>query len=109
MSRICIGSIGRNGRNSAAPGHGEHVAEVRAAAHHDVLDDVGEGAPALEHALVEHAQIVLQSRIIGRGLLGDVDGAVDRDADIGGMQRRRIVDAVAEKADDVARAGLAPG
>ena len=38
---------------------------------------------------------------VGR-LLGHVDRAVDRDADIGRVQRRRVVDAVAEIADDVA-------
>ena len=43
------------------------------------------------------AEIVLEQHEVGR-LLGDVRGAVDRDADIGRMQRRSIVDAVAEKA-----------
>ena len=54
------------------------------------------------------AEIVLEQHEIGR-LLGDVGGAIDRDADIGRMQRRRIVDAVAEKADDVAAAASGPG
>ena len=35
------------------------------------------------------------------GLLGDVDRGVDRDPDVRDAQRRRIVDAVAEKPDDV--------
>ena len=38
------------------------------------------------------------------GVARDVDGAGDRDADVGGVQRRRVVDAVAEEADDVAAA-----
>ena len=82
-------------------GHAEHVAEVRAGAHQDVLHDVAERAPALEHAVVQHRKVVLEQDDVGR-LLGDVGGAVDRDADVGGVQRRRIVDAVAEEADDVA-------
>ena len=32
----------------------------------------------------------------------DIGGAVDRDPDVGGVQRRRIVDAVAHEADDMA-------
>ena len=43
-----------------------------------------EGAPALEHAFVDHIQVVFQQDHIGR-LLGNVGGAVDRDPDIGRM------------------------
>ena len=56
-------------------------------------------APALEHRLVDHAQVVLEQDEVGR-LLGDVGGAVDRDADVGGVERRGVVDPVAEEADD---------
>ena len=51
----------------------------------------------------DDAEIVLKQHQIG-GLLGNVGGAIDRDADIGGMQCGGIVDAVAEKADHAARA-----
>ena len=37
-------------------------------------------------------------------LAGDVHGLIDRDADVGRMQRGGVVDAVAEVADRVARA-----
>ena len=47
------------------------------------------------------AEIVVEQDDVRR-VLGDVDGAVHRDADIGRVQRRRVVDAVAEIADDVA-------
>ncbi len=33
--------------------------------------------------------------------LGDINGLIDRDADIRGMQRRRVVDPIAEIADDM--------
>ena len=32
----------------------------------------------------------------------DIGGAIDRNPDIGGVQRRRVVDAVAHEADDMA-------
>ena len=93
--------MGRNGRNSDAAGHAEHVAEIGAGAHHDVFHDVAEGAPAFQHPGVQHVQILFQQDHVGR-VLGHVHGAVDRDADIRGMQRGRIVDAVAQIADHVA-------
>ena len=40
-------------------------------------------------------EVVLEQDDIG-GLLRDVDRAVDRDADVGGVQRGRVVDAVAQ-------------
>ena len=62
-----------------------------------------DGAAPLDHAVVHHRQVVLEQDEVG-GLLGDVGGAVDRDADVGGVQRRGVVDAVAEEADDAAGA-----
>ncbi len=53
-------------------------------------------------------QVVPQQDQVGR-LLGHVDGGVDREADVGRVQRRRVVDAVAEVADDLARAPSARG
>ena len=47
------------------------------------------------------SQAALEQDDVG-GVARDVDGAGDRDADVGGVQRRRVVDAVAEEADDVA-------
>ena len=85
------------------PGHREHVPEIRARRHHDIFHDVAEGAAAFDDAALQHAEILLQQNDVGR-VLGDIDRAIDRDADIGGVQRRRIVDAVAEIADDVAAA-----
>jgi hypothetical protein len=47
--------------------HAEHVAEVRAGAHQEVLHDVRKGLPALEDALVEDAQAALAEQDVGRG------------------------------------------
>ena len=50
---------------------------------------------------MQHDQIILQQDH-GGGLLGHVHGAIDRDANVGGVQRRRVVDAVAQVAHHVA-------
>ena len=44
-------------------------------------------APPLEDAVVQHAQAALEQDDVG-GVLGHVDRARDRDADVGGVQRR---------------------
>ena len=56
---------------------------------------------------LEDQQALLEQDDVGR-LLGDVDRGVDRDADVCGLQRRAVVDAVAEEPDDVPLAGAAP-
>ena len=87
-------------QEDAGAEHAEHVAEIRAGAHLDVFGDVAEDLAALDHAVAEHRQALLQEDDVGR-FLGDVDGAVDRDADVGGLERRAVVDAVAQIADHV--------
>ena len=83
--------------------HADHVAEVGAGGDRDVFQRVGEGAPAVLDALAQHVQIAAEQDDVG-AFAGDIDGFGDRDADIGGMQGRRIVDAVAQIADRVAGA-----
>ena len=78
--------------------HAHHVAEVRAGGDADVLEGVGEGAAAVLDPLPEHVQVRFQEDDIG-ALPRDVHGLVHRDADVGGAERRRVVDAVAEVPD----------
>ena len=54
-----------------------------------------------DHGFAHHRKIVFEQDQIG-GRTRDIGGAVDRDPDIGGVQRRRVVDAVAHEADDMA-------
>ena len=84
---------------------GEHVPEVRRGAHEDVLDRVGEDAPALDDTVGEDAEVLVEQDD-GRGVLGDVGRRVDRDPDVGVVERDRVVDAVAEEGDVRAEAAL---
>ena len=88
-------------------GGAEHVAEVRRRRHQHVLDRVGEDAPAFAHAVGEHAEVLVEQDDVGR-VLGDVGRRVDRDADVGVVQRDRVVDAVAHERDVGARAPRDP-
>ena len=81
--------------------HADHVAEVRAGGDRDVFQRVGEGPPAVLDAGAQHVQVAAQQDDVG-ALAGDIHGLLDGDADVGRMQGRRIVDAVAEIADGVA-------
>ena len=81
--------------------YAEHVAEIGARRHLDVLDDVGKCLAPLDDRLLQHHQALLQQDDVGR-LLGDIDGRIDRNTHVRVFQRRRIVDAVAHIADGVA-------
>ena len=54
-------------------------------------------------AVGEHVEVLLEQDDVG-GVLGDVGGRVDRDADVGRVQGERVVDAVAEERDAAAAA-----
>ena len=54
----------------------------------------------LPKTLRQHGQTFLKQDDVG-GFLGDVDGAVHRDADVGRLERRPVVDAVPHEADNV--------
>ena len=94
---------GQEGQQGAGAEHAEHVAEVGAGPHADVLDDVGEDLAALEHAFLQDHQALFEQDHVG-GFLGDVHGGIDGDAHVGGAQGGGVVDAVAHEADDVAAA-----
>ena len=72
--------------------------KLRRRAHQHVLDRVGEDSPALDDAVGEHAEVVLEEQDVG-GVFGDVGGGVDGDPDIGMVQRQRVVDSVAQERD----------
>jgi len=55
----------------------------------------------MDDSFAHHREIVLQQDQIG-SRARDIGGTVDRDADIRGMQRRSIVDAVTHEADNMA-------
>jgi hypothetical protein len=49
-------------------------------------------------AVGEYAEVLVQQHDVG-GVLGHVGGRLDRDADVGGVQGDRVVDAIAEEGD----------
>src|SRR5271165_4287747 len=63
--------------------------------------DIAEGSAPFDDATIKRAEILLQQNDVGC-VLGDIDRSVDGNAHVGSMQRRRVVDTVAEKADDMA-------
>ena len=90
-----MGSIGRNGRNSDGARHAEHVPEVRARPHQDVLDDVAEACAAPRARPSRSTARSCSSRMRSAASFATSTAPVDRDADVGGVQRGRVVDAVA--------------
>ena len=72
----------QEGQEEAAAHHAEHVAEIGAGAHLDVLDDVAEDLAALDDAVLEHEEALLQQDDVG-GLLGHVHCGVHGDAHVG--------------------------
>jgi hypothetical protein len=58
--------MGRNGSRQRGRRHAQHVAEVRARAHEQVLHDVAGRAPPREDAAVQHAKPALGQQDVGR-------------------------------------------
>ena len=84
--------------------HREQFAGVRRQQVDQVLADVVEDAAAFLDRLHDAGEIVVGQHHVG-GLLRDVGaGDAHGDADIGGLERGRVVDAVAGHGDDVALA-----
>ena len=94
------GEHGQERQERARAQDAEHVPEVRAGPHLDVLDDVAEYAASFEEPVLQHQQVLLQQDEVGR-FLRDIDRVVHRDADVGRAERGCVVDAVAHEADDV--------
>jgi hypothetical protein len=81
--------------------HADHVAEVGAGGDRDVFQRVGKGATPVLYALAQNVEIAAEQDDVGT-FARHIDGFGDRDADIGGVERRRVVDPVALVADRVA-------
>ena len=60
-----MGSIGKNGRTSDAAGHAEHISEVRACTHQQVLHHVAESFAPLDDAVVQDPQTGLDENYVG--------------------------------------------
>ncbi len=83
-------------------GHAEHVAEIRARAHQNVFGYVLDRAAPGDHGFAHHRKVVFEQDQIG-SRARDIGGAIDRNPDIGRMQRRSVIDAIAHEADDMAK------
>src|SRR6266498_5521922 len=68
----------------------EHVPEVGGGAHQHVLDRVGEDAPAFDDAAGKDLEVLVEQDDVG-GVLGDVGGRLDGDADVGFVQGDGVV------------------
>ena len=94
---------GQKRQEGAGPQNAEHVAEVRARPHANVFQNVREYLAALNHAPFQNRQILFEQDQICR-FLGDICSRVNRDADVGSLQRGCVVDSVSQKSDYVSLA-----
>ena len=53
LSRICVGSIGKNGKKNDGGGHAEHIAEIGAGTHQQIFHHIAERAAAFQDARVQ--------------------------------------------------------
>ena len=99
------GQHGQEGQEQRRPGGAEHVPEVAGRAHEHVFHGVGEDPPAAHDPVGEHVQVLFQQQHVG-GVLGHIGSRVDRDPDISGVQRDRVVDPIAQEGHIHAGAAL---
>ena len=93
--------MGRKGNHALAPSTLNMLPKLELAPMRMYLQDVREHFAAFEHAFFQHHQIFFQQNHVG-GFLGDVHRGVHGNAHVGGAQRRGVVDAIAQEADDMA-------
>ncbi len=91
----------QEGEHDRGDRHAEHVAEVRAQGHHQVLERVCERLSPLHDAVDDFAEAFFEKNDVGR-LLRDIHGVVHGNADIGLFDRQHVVHAVAHVRYDMA-------
>ena len=99
FSRICLAASGRNGSSGAASAMLSMFPKF-ALVVIEIFERVGKGSPSILDAAAQAVEIAAQEDNVGT-LARDIHGLLDRDADIGRMQSRCVVDAVAEISDRV--------
>src|SRR4030095_10659719 len=80
--------------------HAEHVSEVRAGVHQQILQDVSGSPSALDDSAVKNAKSGAQENDVGC-VAGDIYRSPNRNADISRMQRWCVIDAVTNVANHV--------
>ena len=101
LSRIWPAGSGRNGRNSEATAMLTMLPRLALVVVRMYLSVLAKVLRPFLDAAADHVEVALEQHEVG-GLARDVDGLLDRQAGVGRVHRRRVVDAVAEEADDVA-------
>src|SRR5450631_844854 len=91
----------QEGQEDAGAEHAEHIAEIRTRAHLDIFGDIAENLAPFDYAFLKHHQTLFEQDDVRR-FLGDVDGRIDGNADVGGLERRAVVDAIAQESNDMA-------
>ena len=100
FSRICLAASGRNGSSGVASAMLTMLPKFALVVIEMYLSVLAKVRLPVLDAAAQDVEIAAQQDDVG-ALAGDIHGLFDRDADIGCMQGRRIVDAVAEIADRV--------
>ena len=108
--RICVGSTGRS-RDAVHERERQHgdeddqrLAEVRGEHEGDRLLHVVEHVPPFLHGGLDAREVVVGQHHVGRLARRRGPGLAHGDADVGLLERRRVVDAVAGHRHDLARA-----
>ena len=100
----CSGSSAGTRREQRGREDDEHLAHVAREQEEDELAQVVEDDAALVHRLDDRGEVVVGEHHVG-GLAAHVGADLaHRDADVGLLERRRVVDAVAGHGDDLAAA-----
>ena len=84
------------GQHDAGAHNTEHIPEVGAGGHFHVLDDVHKRPPPLSHTPFQDQQVLLQKDDVRR-ILRDVSAGVHGNPDVGLLQCRGVVDAIAQE------------
>ena len=92
---------GQERKQGGGSQHREHIAEVGRRRHLDIFVHIGIGLAAFDNAFFQNHQVFFQKNNVCR-FLRDIDCVIHRNANVGGLHCRSVIDTITHEANGMA-------